>query len=105
MKPVIETSGTDMTVFLPAELDHPASDIIRRETDRIMGKIYIRTIIFDFAQTKFMDSSGIGLIMGRCQQMQARSGNVIIQNPPPHIRRVMRLSGMERIASIEITNI
>ena len=65
MKPVIETSGTDMTVFLPAELDHPASDIIRRETDRIMGKIYIRTIIFDFAETKFMDSSGIGLIMGR----------------------------------------
>ena len=52
-----------------------------------------------------MDSSGIGLILGRCQQMQARSGHVIIQNPPPHIRRVMRLSGMERIASIEITNV
>lgn len=59
----------------------------------------------DFEKVTFMDSSGIGLIMGRCQQMKARSGNVIIQNPPPHIRRVMRLSGMERIASIEITNI
>ena len=60
-----EKSGTVLTVHLPAELDHPASELIRRESDRIMGKIYIRTICFDFGNTVFMDSSGVGLIMGR----------------------------------------
>ena len=44
MKPVFETTGTCLNIKLPEELDHPASELIRRESDRIMGKIYIRTI-------------------------------------------------------------
>ena len=48
MKPVFETTGTCLNIKLPEELDHPASELIRRESDRIMGKIYIRTICFDF---------------------------------------------------------
>ena len=46
MKPVFETTGTCLNIKLPEELDHPASELIRRESDRIMGKIYIRTILF-----------------------------------------------------------
>ena len=45
MKPVFETTGTCLNIKLPEELDHPASELIRRESDRIMGKIYIRTIV------------------------------------------------------------
>ena len=60
-----EKSGTVLTVHLPAELDHPASDEIRRESDRIIGHDYIKNMIFDFSETVFMDSSGIGLLMGR----------------------------------------
>ena len=67
-----EKSGTVLTVHLPAELDHPASELIRRESDRIMGKIYIRTICFDFGNTVFMDSSGVGLIMGRYRALGMR---------------------------------
>ena len=59
MKPVFETTGTCLNIKLPEELDHPASELIRRESDRIMGKIYIRTICFDFGNTVFMDSSGV----------------------------------------------
>ena len=54
MKPVFETTGTCLNIKLPEELDHPASELIRRESDRIMGKIYIRTICFDFGNTVFM---------------------------------------------------
>lgn len=38
MKPVFETTGTCLNIKLPEELDHPASELIRRESDRIMGK-------------------------------------------------------------------
>mgnify|MGYP000553272852 FL=1 len=74
MKPVFETTGTCLNIKLPEELDHPASELIRRESDRIMGKIYIRTICFDFGNTVFMDSSGVGLIMGRYRALGMRSG-------------------------------
>ena len=44
-------SGTVLTVHLPAELDHPASDEIRRDSDRIIGHNYIKSMIFDFSET------------------------------------------------------
>ena len=101
MKPVIETSGTDMTVFLPAELDHPASDIIRRETDRIMGKIYIRTIIFDFAQTKFMDSSGIAVALHTMQQMKQLGGKMRIGYPSAQVKKVFTAAGLQQLIELE----
>ena len=58
MKPVFETTGTCLNIKLPEELDHPASELIRRESDRIMGKIYIRTICFDFGNTVFYGQFG-----------------------------------------------
>ena len=67
-----EKSGTVLTVHLPAELDHPASDEIRRDSDRIIGHNYIKNMIFDFSETVFMDSSGIGLLMGRYRALGMR---------------------------------
>ena len=94
-----------LTVALTGEIDHHCARSLREEIDHAILDYEPHQLRLDFEKVTFMDSSGIGLILGRCQQMQARSGHVIIQNPPPHIRRVMRLSGMERIASIEITNV
>ena len=74
MGAAIYIQGTSLTVRLPEELDHPASDLIRKETDRIMGQTYIKTIIFDFEETTFMDSSGIGLIMGRYRALGMGKG-------------------------------
>lgn len=48
-----ERSGTVLTVHLPTELDHPVSDEIRRESDRIIGHEYIKNMIFDFSETVF----------------------------------------------------
>ena len=59
-------------------------------------------LVLDFAGVTFMDSSGIGLIMGRHRSMESIGGEVIVRNPPQHIRRVMRLSGMDRIARIQM---
>ena len=64
MKNRFEIQGNCLTVHLPREVDHPAADEIRRESDNILRKNYIRTMVFDFSETMFMDSSGIGMIMG-----------------------------------------
>ena len=105
MPVTIQLENPCLTAVLDGEIDHHCARSLREELDQAILDYEPHQLRLDFEKVTFMDSSGIGLILGRCQQMQARSGHVIIQNPPPHIRRVMRLSGMERIASIEITNV
>ncbi|MBQ9139887.1 MAG: STAS domain-containing protein, partial [Ruminococcus sp.] len=48
----------------------------------------------------FMDSSGIGLIIGRYKLMKEWGGQLEIRAPQPYIRRVLKLSGIERIVKI-----
>ena len=102
MEKIFVIKGTNLTIHMPKELDHHNAEEIKREADRLLGTRNIRSIIFDFEKTSFMDSSGIGLIMGRHRSMESIGGEVIVRNPPQHIRRVMRLSGMERIARIQM---
>ena len=100
MKPVFETTGTCLNIKLPKEVDHPASELIRRESDRIMGKIYIRTICFDFGETIFMDSSGIGLIMGRYRSMGMRGDCIRATGVSAYIEKLLHLSGVYKFVEI-----
>ena len=68
-----EIQGNSLIIHLPKEVDHMVTDEIRRDSDDIIRKKYIRTITFDFSGTAFMDSSGIGLIMGRYRMMGMKS--------------------------------
>ena len=89
-----------LTIFLPKEVDHHNAEEIRKSADSVIEKNHIKYVIFDFKDTEFMDSSGIGLVMGRYKLMQELNGKVTVRNPPNHIRKVMRLSGIDRLASI-----
>jgi stage II sporulation protein AA (anti-sigma F factor antagonist) len=90
-----------LTVLLPKELDHPVSDAIRAETERISRDHYIHKIIFDFGNTGFMDSSGIGLIMGRYRALGMRSDCVRAIHVGPRMKRLLRLSGLHKYIKIE----
>lgn len=100
MGSMFETSGNCLTIHLPKELDHPVSDEIRKESDRIMGERYIKTILFDFASTKFMDSSGIGLIMGRYRALGMRTKCICAVNVSAYIDKLLRLSGVHKFMEI-----
>ena len=60
-----EVQENYLTIYLPKDLDHHSAEEIKREADRLIERGHIRYVIFDFAGTKFCDSSGIGVIMGR----------------------------------------
>ena len=91
MKPVFETTGTCLNIKLPQELDHPASELIRRESD------------FDFGDTEVMDSSGVGLIMGRYRALGMRSGCMKACHVSGYIEKLLRLSGVSRFLEVEKT--
>ena len=95
-----EKSGTVLTVHLPAELDHPASDEIRRDSDRIIGHNYIKNMIFDFSETVFMDSSGIGVIMGRYRHIFLLGGEVWAIHTSERMRQILNMSGVTKIIQI-----
>ena len=65
-----------LTIFLPEDVDHHNAEEIKREADRLIDREHIRYIIFDFADTGFMDSSGIGVIMGRYKKVYMMGGEV-----------------------------
>ena len=100
MKSVFEVQGNCLTVHLPEEVDHPVSEDIRKESDNIMRKKYIRTMIFDFSETMFMDSAGIGLIMGRYRAMGMRGDCIRATGVSAYIEKLLHLSGVYKFVEI-----
>ena len=96
----IETADGQVKAFLDGEIDHHCAPAIRNEIDLAVDGCHPENLIMDFGEVTFMDSSGIGLVMGRYQVMKNIGGRVCLENTPVHIKRVMRLAGLDRFTSI-----
>ena len=90
-----------LTAYLSGELDHHVARSIREEIDEAAQRAHPTVLVLDFRDVTFMDSSGIGLVMGRYALMQELEGELRIENLPTHIKKVMRLAGLERLANME----
>lgn len=97
----IEIMPEVITVRLNGDIDHHTAAPIRESVDIEIEKHQPSLLVLDFSGVDFMDSSGIGLIMGRYRMMRAMDGKINIIGAPPHIEKVMRLAGLERLADIE----
>lgn len=93
-------TGTTLTIHLPAEIDHHSSQRICQEADRLIQSRNIRWILFDFEKTEFMDSSGIGMVIGRYKMMRYMGGTVIAVRVSERIHRVLKLSGIYKMVDI-----
>ncbi len=100
MKLHYDADKRELLVLLDGELDHHRSALLRNEIDTAVYMHMPAVLILDFHDVTFMDSSGIGLIMGRYKILQPMGGEIQIQNPSAYIGRVLRLAGMERLAKI-----
>lgn len=89
-----------LTAYLSGEIDHHHAKELREAIDFAVREQYPPFVILDFRRVTFMDSSGIGLIMGRSRLMEEYGGTLEIHNPPPQIRKVLRISGADRLAVI-----
>ena len=96
----ISVEYENITAFLSGEIDHCSASLLRREIDLAVRENNPKKLILDFSDVNFMYSSGIGLVMGRYKLMNELGGQVYIVNPQTHIKKVMRLSGIEKLASI-----
>lgn len=90
-----------LTAILSGEIDHHAACGMREEIDRKAGQAKPKLLTLDFSQVTFMDSSGIGLIMGRYRLMQALRGSLTVLDLSPQMKRVVNLSGVGQLVPLE----
>ncbi len=93
-------TGATLTVHLPAEVDHHSSERLKREADRLIQNRNVRCVLFDFGDTVFMDSSGIGMIIGRYKTMRFMGGAVAAIHVKDRMYRVLKLSGIDKIIDL-----
>ena len=93
----IETVNEVLIVRLQGELDHHTADVLRTQLDEAIKQDSIRHVVFNLADLTFMDSSGIGVILGRYKQIVARSGEVVLCSMNPTIYRIFEMSGLFKV--------
>ena len=89
--------GDSVIVRLTGELDHFCAQSVRRDLDSLIADHSVRWLILDFSQLQFMDSSGIGVLLGRYRQLRDRGGFMGVIHMNSHIRRIFHMSGMDRV--------
>lgn len=100
MNSMYTITGTVLRIHLPAEIDHHAAMRLCAETDRLIQKKYIRRVVFDFSETTFMDSSGIGMLIGRYKLMRFMGGIVLAVNVGPRMYQILSMAGIYKIIDI-----
>ena len=86
--------GSHMVALINGDIDHHSAKEIRQTIDESIRKYSPRNLSLDFSGVPFMDSSGIGLIMGRFKEMAAIKGKLKVVNIPKRLERMIKLSGL-----------
>lgn len=89
-----------LMIRMPTEIDHHKSVDISSKADRFILSKEVENIVFDFSQTTFMDSSGIGILVGRYKKISCFGGKVYAVHTDSRIRRILLLAGVENIVEI-----
>ena len=97
----LERLGTTLVAKLNGELDHSCAAEIRERLDKEISTGGMKNLVMDFDMVDFMDSSGIGLVMGRYRALSKTGAELVISETPPQIYKVMKLAGLERLARLE----
>ncbi len=96
----IEYKQKTIKVYLDGEIDHHSASLIRVSIDEAIMHKRPSMLILDFGGVSFMDSSGIGLVMGRYKLMKNVSGRIRVENLSPGAYKVMKLAGLETLGEI-----
>ncbi|MGI6449579.1 MAG: STAS domain-containing protein [Desulfitobacteriia bacterium] len=95
MKKRIERQTLHLSV--EGELDMNNADELKRLIDSEIDKKGIRTVVLHMDDLTFIDSSGLGVILGRYKKLLPLGGKILIANVPPHLYNIMELSGLPKI--------
>ncbi|MFS0781116.1 anti-sigma F factor antagonist [Bacillus sp. 1P06AnD] len=97
----METRGNVLCIRLGGELDHHYAESLKEEASRTIEKNHITHIVLNLADLTFMDSSGLGVILGRYKQIKQHKGEMIVCAISPAVKRLFEMSGLFKIIQEE----
>ncbi len=86
--------GARTIVHLGGELDHHSAAQVRSTLDLILRDVTVRELVLDMRDVTFMDSAGLGVVLGRYRTLSARGGRMIVSGMRSSIDRIFRMSGL-----------
>lgn len=89
-----------LCIRMPKEVDHHLAIGINQKADEMICDSEVQHLIFDFSDTDFMDSSGIGVILGRYKKISCFGGKVYVIHANMQIRKILLMSGIQKIVEI-----
>lgn len=92
-----KNAGSILVAVLQGELDHHESTHVREAIDKELDSMPVPILLFDLDKLTFMDSSGLGVLLGRYKRVQAKRGQMAIANVPPSVSRLFEMSGLHKI--------
>lgn len=95
-----EVKGDTTVVRVSGEIDHHSAVSVRAGIDRYLMEERPQKVMLELSGVDFMDSSGLGLMMGRLALVKQYGGSLSILNPSPAVLKIMKLAGMERMVSV-----
>ncbi len=93
-------SGDSLELKPIGEIDHHNAVMMRREADELINTYKPKNVELNLEKIDFMDSSGLGFIMGRYSLVQKNGGTLVVKSPSRNVQRICRLAGLERIVKI-----
>ena len=93
-----------LTLKLTGEIDHHSAVGLREEADRLIYLEHPKKLLLDLSGIDFMDSSGLGFIMGRYALVSKLGGALALLNPNARVSRILSLSALERTIKTERTD-
>lgn len=89
-----------LVVEITEEIDHHSSEKIKRRIDYEIQKLFPRKIVFDFDRVVFMDSAGIGLLLGRYKTAIAYGAKIELINVKEKIKDILVMSGISKVMKV-----
>ena len=96
-----EFKNNTLTAFLSGEIDHDSAVEIRARVDGLAQALRPRLLCLDFGKVSFMDSSGVGLVMGRYKAARSLGCRVTVRGLRPRDQKIMRLSGLSALVTFQ----
>ena len=96
-----QVNGQAMYYRMPKEVDHHVAQKLCKELDMLIESYQIKELILDFKETEFMDSSGIGVVIGRSKTLRFRDGRLYVRCLSHRVDAIFRASGLYKVAELK----
>ena len=99
MEVYTDYEGSTQIFRLVGELDEHSAEFVRRKLDAEIAQNDFDSVIFELSRLSFMDSTGIGVIIGRYKQIRKQNKPIYVRNPSPTVDKIFKMSGLYEIIS------